>query len=73
MLDRTPDGAFASLAAPWSTRVTTVPDALTTPIGLLLRPDGIVAWATDTPDPADLATVLHQWAGAHSPEPAQVG
>ncbi|MFF4598786.1 FAD-dependent monooxygenase [Amycolatopsis sp. NPDC001319] len=72
LLDRTPDGAFSRLTAPWSTRVTTVPDGPAAPAGLLLRPDGVVAWATDTPDPAGLASALQQWAGAPSPDHAPV-
>ncbi|WIX82070.1 hypothetical protein QRX50_15555 [Amycolatopsis carbonis] len=68
-----PSPSVARVAAPWSTRVTTVPDASATPTGLLLRPDGVVAWATDVPDPVGLAPVLHDWAGAPSPEHAPVG
>ncbi|MBT2501693.1 hypothetical protein J7E22_03985 [Curtobacterium sp. ISL-83] len=35
---------------------------------MLIRPDGIIAWATDTSDPDDgiagLTVALHRWAGA---------
>ncbi|HEX3788584.1 MAG TPA: FAD-dependent oxidoreductase [Pseudonocardiaceae bacterium] len=61
LLDRTPDGAFARLAAPWAGRVHSVTDDQATPTGVLVRPDGVVAWATDTTDPAGLETVLRQW------------
>ena len=73
LLDRTPDGAFTHLATPWPGRVTTVTDTHTTPTGVLVRPDGVVAWATDTPDPAGLDAALRQWAGTPSPEHEPVG
>ena len=89
LLDRTPGGAFARRAAPWAGRVTGVtddhdavpgrsarPDA--TPTGVLVRPDGVVAWATDTTDTTavdGLAAALHRWTGAPSsaPEHERVG
>ncbi|MBX7550998.1 FAD-dependent monooxygenase [Streptomyces sp. tea 10] len=77
LLDRTPDGAFARLAAAWAGRVTSVTDDhATTPAGLLVRPDGVVVWACDTTDTAavtGLETALQQWAGdaAHGAGPAQ--
>jgi 2-polyprenyl-6-methoxyphenol hydroxylase-like FAD-dependent oxidoreductase len=43
--------------------------------GLLVRPDGFVAWAADTgPDreTEDLVTALRTWAGAPAPQPAAV-
>ena len=46
LLDRTPDGAFARLASAWAGRVSGVTDEPATPIGVLVRPDGVVAWAT---------------------------
>jgi 2-polyprenyl-6-methoxyphenol hydroxylase-like FAD-dependent oxidoreductase len=91
LLDRTPDGALARLAAPWAGRVHAVPDRPGPPAdplpgmpsdppsavpsdlpsgppsGVLVRPDGVVAWATDHPDTAGLADVLHRWAGAPTP------
>ncbi|MFD3314124.1 FAD-dependent monooxygenase [Streptomyces sp. NPDC058694] len=73
LLDRTPDGAFARLAEAWAGRVTSVTDAHTTPTGLLVRPDGVVAWASDTTDiGADTAvtgleSALRRWAGAPKP------
>jgi 2-polyprenyl-6-methoxyphenol hydroxylase-like FAD-dependent oxidoreductase len=42
----------------------------TMPTGLLMRPDGVVAWAADTVDPAALTgleAALRQWAGTASP------
>jgi 2-polyprenyl-6-methoxyphenol hydroxylase-like FAD-dependent oxidoreductase len=63
LLDRTPDGTFARLATAWAGRVATVTDDHATPAGVLVRPDGVVAWATDTADPTGLETALHDWAG----------
>ena len=63
LLDRTRDGAFARLAAPWATDVTAVGDDDATPTGVLVRPDGVVAWATDTSDGAGLDDTLRRWAG----------
>jgi aromatic ring hydroxylase-like protein len=63
MLDRTPDGAFTRLAAPWASDVTTVGDDEGTPTGVLVRPDGVVAWASDTSDGAGLDDALRRWAG----------
>jgi 2-polyprenyl-6-methoxyphenol hydroxylase-like FAD-dependent oxidoreductase len=76
LLDRTPDGAFARRAAAWAGRVTSVTsvnDDHATPTGVtgvLVRPDGVVAWACDTDglaDTAGLEAALHRWAGAPSP------
>ncbi|GAB7188378.1 hypothetical protein ATKI12_8209 [Kitasatospora sp. Ki12] len=67
LLDRTPDGAFARLAAPWSGRVRAVTDSgRATPTGVLVRPDGVVAWACDSADTAGLEDALRCWAGAPS-------
>jgi hypothetical protein len=66
LLDRTPDGALGALAAAWTGRVTVVPDGDGAPVGMLVRPDGVVAWAsesTDDTDGRDLAAVLRRWAG----------
>jgi aromatic ring hydroxylase-like protein len=70
LLDRTPDGAFARVAADRAGRVRTVTDDLAprrvgaTPTGVLVRPDGVVAWATDTTDVTGLDAALHRWTGA---------
>ncbi|MTD56928.1 NAD(P)-binding protein [Amycolatopsis sp. RM579] len=69
LLDRTPDGAFTRLATGWAGRVSSVTDAPATPTGVLVRPDGVVAWATDATDIAGLKATLHRWAGAPSPSP----
>ncbi|MBJ7903017.1 FAD-dependent oxidoreductase [Streptomyces sp. DSM 110735] len=74
LLDRSPDGAFAGVAAGWADRVRRVTDADTTPaptptptpIGVLVRPDGVIAWASDTANTAELTSLeaaLLQWAG----------
>ncbi|MER6418121.1 FAD-dependent monooxygenase [Streptomyces sp. NPDC001137] len=67
LLDRTADGAFARLAAAWAGRVRSVSDEHATPTGVLVRPDGVVAWACDTADTTGLEAALHRWAGAPSP------
>jgi hypothetical protein len=73
LLDRTPDGGFARCAAAWAGRVTAVADpAEAVPTAALVRPDGVVAWASDTGATDHTATVaeldaaLHRWAGAPS-------
>jgi 2-polyprenyl-6-methoxyphenol hydroxylase-like FAD-dependent oxidoreductase len=38
-------------------------------VGVLVRPDGVVAWATDTADTTGLADALHQWAGTPADAP----
>jgi len=48
LLDRTPDGALARLAAGWPDRVRAVTDPSgDAPAGVIVRPDGVVAWAVD--------------------------
>lgn len=74
LLDRTADGTFTRTAAAWAERVRSVPDAHATPTGILVRPDGVVAWATDATTEfsdaaAGLEAALHRWAGAPSPVP----
>ncbi|MFG2350638.1 FAD-dependent monooxygenase [Streptomyces phaeochromogenes] len=72
LLDRTPDGAFARLAADWAGRVTSVTDDDATPTGVLVRPDGVVAWASDATDIAavtGLESALHRWTGTPSSSP----
>ncbi|WP_427168003.1 FAD-dependent monooxygenase [Streptomyces sp. C1-1] len=66
LLDRTADGRFAHRAEAWGDRVNGVTDDHATPAGLLVRPDGVVAWATDTDDTeavTGLEAALHRWAG----------
>ncbi|WP_245645292.1 FAD-dependent monooxygenase [Pseudonocardia acaciae] len=69
LLDRTPDGAFARLASAWAGRVHGVTDEPATPTGVLVRPDGVVAWATDIPDGTGLDATLRRWAGAAGQAP----
>lgn len=64
LLDRTSDAAFTRLAAPWAVDVTAVADVDGPLVGVLVRPDGVVAWATDTSDDAGLDGALRRWAGA---------
>ncbi|MDF3288083.1 aromatic-ring hydroxylase C-terminal domain-containing protein [Streptomyces silvisoli] len=64
LLDRTADGALAALGADWHGRVATVVDATASArSGLLVRPDGIVAWAADHADPSGAEAALRCWAG----------
>jgi hypothetical protein len=71
LIDQTPDGVFAAdTAARWTDRLRTVrghtSNGADLPMGLLVRPDGIVAWATSGTDPAGLDVALRQWCGAAS-------
>ncbi|MFI9393040.1 FAD-dependent oxidoreductase [Streptomyces bauhiniae] len=61
LLDRTPDGLFAELV---NGRARVVRDDGTGVVGALIRPDGVVVWATDTTDPVGLEPALRQWAGS---------
>ncbi|MGW2522023.1 FAD-dependent monooxygenase [Streptomyces sp. NPDC001617] len=70
LLDRTPEGALARAAAAWAGRVRSVTDAHATPTGVLVRPDGVVAWASDATAGSavtGLEATLRRWAGAPSP------
>ncbi|NEB91946.1 hypothetical protein G3I21_09470 [Streptomyces bauhiniae] len=58
LLDRTPGAVFAELA---KGRARVVRDSGTGVAGALIRPDGVVAWATDTPDPDGLEEPLSHW------------
>jgi hypothetical protein len=49
--------------------VSSVTDDHATPAGMLVRPDGVVAWACDTNDVAGLEAALHRWTGAPSSAP----
>ncbi|MFJ4783873.1 FAD-dependent monooxygenase [Streptomyces sp. NPDC088794] len=69
LLDRGPDGALGRLAGAWAGRVKVVTDEQAMPAGVLVRPDGVVAWACDTIDgtaTTGLESVLRRWAGAPS-------
>ncbi|WP_307530843.1 FAD-dependent monooxygenase [Streptomyces umbrinus] len=75
LLDRTPDGAFARLAEAWAGRVTSVTDDNATPTGVLVRPDGVVAWASDTTGISavtGLEAALRRWTGTPSSSPDHV-
>jgi hypothetical protein len=72
LLDRTPYDAFARLATAWAGRVSSVTDDHATPTGVLVRPDGVVAWASDTTDISavtGLEAALHRWTGTPSSAP----
>jgi hypothetical protein len=69
LLDRTADGTFARRATAWAGRVSSVTDDHATPTGVLVRPDGVVAWACDTTDTAGLEAALRRWTGAPSSAP----
>lgn len=76
LLDRTPGRTLTRTTEPWHDRVTTVTDAVVDtvagggPVGLLVRPDGVVVWVadggiTDTGAlPPGLERVLLRWAGS---------
>jgi 2-polyprenyl-6-methoxyphenol hydroxylase-like FAD-dependent oxidoreductase len=79
LLDRLA-GSLAETGARWPDRLVTLvedtaaaecPEHYRALTGLLVRPDGIIAWATDTTDrnaaAAGLTTALSRWAGAASP------
>ncbi|MFF7357063.1 MULTISPECIES: hypothetical protein [Streptomyces] len=69
LLDRSPDGAFARLAAAWPGCVSGVGDHHGTPTWVLVRPDRVVAWASDTSAVTDvtaLEAALRRRAGAPS-------
>lgn len=60
LLDATPDGTAARVAAGWSDRVAVVAG----PANLLIRPDGIVAWGgPDATDVDGLDKSLTRWFG----------
>jgi 2-polyprenyl-6-methoxyphenol hydroxylase-like FAD-dependent oxidoreductase len=69
LLDRTADGTFARRATAWAGRVSSVTDDHATPTGVLVRPDGVVAWACDTTDTTGLEAALRRWTGAPSSAP----
>ncbi|WP_405953679.1 FAD-dependent monooxygenase [Streptomyces phaeochromogenes] len=72
LLDRTPDGTFARLAQGWAGRVSSVTDGQATPAGVLVRPDGVVAWASEANGIAAVAgleSALHRWTGTPSSAP----
>ncbi|TQS40893.1 FAD-dependent oxidoreductase [Cryptosporangium phraense] len=76
LVDLTGDPAVRAAAAGYPGRVTLVTTTSTDRpglAGLLVRPDGVVAWAADRdePDPAEgLSAALRTWFGAPLSEPA---
>ena len=58
-------GGFAASAGAWADRVDLVTggSADTSVAALLVRPDGYVAWATDSPDGPGLSEALARWFG----------
>lgn len=58
-------GAFAAAAAGWADRVDVVAGGVeeSSLAAILLRPDGYVAWATDSPSGAGLLGALERWFG----------
>lgn len=58
-------GGFAASAGAWADRVDLVTgrSADTSVAALLVRPDGYVAWATDSPDGSGLPEALARWFG----------
>lgn len=73
LLDFTPDGATRAAATAWAGRVDAVvarrpATGMRRASALLVRPDGYVAWASDTRSPSSLASearaALARWCGA---------
>jgi 2-polyprenyl-6-methoxyphenol hydroxylase-like FAD-dependent oxidoreductase len=58
-------GPFAAIASGWADRVDVVTASVVdSPVaGLLLRPDGYVAWATDSAEGPGLSAALERWFG----------
>lgn len=61
-------GAFAAIGAGWADRVEIVTASpLDSPVtGLLVRPDGYVAWASESAEGPGLAAALERWFGPPS-------
>lgn len=64
LIDGTDTAAMSTIVEPWSSRIHYVAAKLSDPpaMGLLVRPDGYIAW-TGT-DPAGLTAALENWFGA---------
>jgi hypothetical protein len=58
-------GGFIETAARWGDRVDLVEGTIegSAIAGMLLRPDGYVAWATDSPSGPNLVAALERWFG----------
>lgn len=61
-------GPFAAIASGWADRVEVVTASVmdSAVAGVLVRPDGYVAWATDSAEGPGLAAALERWFGAAS-------
>jgi hypothetical protein len=70
LLDFTADAALAAFAGRYASRIEYVTGTVRDRPGadaLLVRPDGVVAWACgDAPDPAGLEQAAARWFGAPS-------
>ncbi|GAA1990592.1 FAD-dependent monooxygenase [Amycolatopsis minnesotensis] len=67
LLDLADSAELRELVAPWGARIELVTAKAASdaePSGLLMRPDGHVAWARDGGSLDGLAEALHRWAGA---------
>jgi 2-polyprenyl-6-methoxyphenol hydroxylase-like FAD-dependent oxidoreductase len=62
LVDRSPDGRFGGAVREIEQRVAYVPDAATDAPSLLMRPDGVIAWA-GTRNPEPLGAAIRRWAG----------
>ena len=68
LVDQTRDGLFAAtVAGGWTDRLRVIRGqaikSAGLPTGVLIRPDGIVAWATSGGDAAGLEAALRRWCG----------
>lgn len=65
LIDLTADGALDQVARSWDGRVASITATSDNPSarGLLVRPDGYVAWATDEPGKGGLHDALTTWFG----------
>lgn len=62
-------GPFAAIASGWADRVDVVAASImdSAVAGVLVRPDGYVAWATDSAEGPGLAAALERWFGPAQP------
>ena len=76
LLDFDACAPFEALASRWADRITYIASDAKDRLGLsalLVRPDGVVAWAGETaPNPEDVARAASQWFGEPGKEPASV-
>ncbi|ULU25755.1 FAD-dependent monooxygenase [Dyella terrae] len=77
LLDFNADAPLQELANRWEDRVIYVASDAVDTMGLnalLVRPDGLVAWATEaTPDPDEAASAASRWFGKAAPEQVPSG